>query len=62
MGVDLDGSDKKAMANGGGSSALVQTLSSVLNQANMSSTEEKTDSTSIEGNLKNGNELLLLPY
>lgn len=59
MGMDLEGCDGKASANGGGSSALVQTLSSVLNQANMSSVEEKTDSTSIEGNLKNALQMLL---
>lgn len=55
MGMDFDGSDGKGSANGGESSALVQTLSSVLNQANMTSAEEKPDSISIEGNLKNGN-------
>ena len=41
-------------ANGEGTSSLVRTLSSVLNQASQSTAEDQADSASLEGNLKNG--------
>lgn len=57
---DGAGGDGATVANGGeGTSSLVRTLSTVLNQASQSTTEDKTDSTSLEGNLKNALQMLL---